>query len=45
MRAAIKVYEENRDTPTANLLQELLDGTERRIWFLHEVTTVGENEY
>jgi starvation-inducible DNA-binding protein len=45
MREAIDICEENRDTPTANLLQELLDGTERRIWFLHEVSTGGKNEY
>jgi starvation-inducible DNA-binding protein len=35
-RAAIEVCEENRDTPTANLLQEILNETEKRIWFLHE---------
>jgi starvation-inducible DNA-binding protein len=45
MRAAIEVCEENRDTPTANLLQEMLHETERRIWFLHEVSTGGENQY
>jgi starvation-inducible DNA-binding protein len=45
MRAAIEICEENRDTPTANLLQEMLDETERRIWFLHEVSTGGENQY
>jgi len=42
MRAAIEICEENRDTPTANLLQEMRDETERRIWFLHEVSTGGE---
>jgi len=36
-RAAIDVCDENRDTPTGNLLQEILDGTERRIWFLFEI--------
>jgi starvation-inducible DNA-binding protein len=36
-RAAIDVCEDNRDTPTANLLQEILDGTEKRIWFLNEI--------
>jgi len=35
-RAAIEVCEENRDTPTANLLQEILNETEKRIWFLNE---------
>lgn len=44
-RAAIEVCEENRDTPTSNLLQEVLDQTERRIWFLYEVSTGGKNEY
>src|SRR5213082_1781371 len=36
-RAAIAVCDGNRDTPTGNLLQEILDQTERRIWFLYEV--------
>jgi len=45
MRAAIEICEENCDTPTANLLQEMLDETEPRIWFLHEVSTGGENQY
>ena len=44
-RAAIRVCEENRDTPTSNLLQDILDQTERRIWFLYEVSTGGKNEY
>ena len=38
-RAAIAVCDQNRDTPTGNLLQEILDGTEKRIWFLYEVST------
>ena len=25
------------DTPTGNILQEILDHTERRIWFLYEL--------
>lgn len=37
-RAAIAVCDEHRDTPTGNLLQEFLDQTERRIWFLYEIT-------
>jgi starvation-inducible DNA-binding protein len=37
-RAAIEVCEKNRDTPTANLLQEILNETEKRIWFLYEVS-------
>ena len=36
-RAAIDICDENRDTPTGNLLQEILDQTERRIWFLFEI--------
>ncbi len=43
-REAIDITEENRDTPTSNLLQELLDDTERRIWFLFEVSQGGKNE-
>ena len=43
-RAAIEVCDENRDTPTGNLLQEILDQTERRIWFLYEISTGGRNE-
>jgi starvation-inducible DNA-binding protein len=37
-RAAIEECDRRRDTPTGNLLQELLDQTERRIWFLYELT-------
>lgn len=44
-REAIDITEKNRDTPTSNLLQELLDQTERRIWFLFEVSTGGKNEF
>jgi starvation-inducible DNA-binding protein len=44
-RAAIEICDKNRDTPTGNLLQEILDQTERRIWFLYEVSTGGKNEY
>src|SRR6059036_3261491 len=32
-RTAIAVCDQNRDTPTGNLLQEMLDQTEKRIWF------------
>lgn len=42
-REAIEICEEKRDTPTANLLQEMLDETEKRIWFLHEVSMGGKN--
>ena len=44
-RAAIEICEQNRDTPTANLLQDVLDQTEKRIWFLYEVSTGGRHEY
>lgn len=37
-RKAIKTTEENDDSPTSNLLQEQLDATERRIWFLYEIS-------
>jgi starvation-inducible DNA-binding protein len=37
-RAAIEVCDHHRDTPTGNILQEVLDATERRIWFLFELT-------
>lgn len=37
-RAAIKVCDSHEDTPTGNLLQEMLDETERRIWFLFELS-------
>jgi starvation-inducible DNA-binding protein len=40
-RAAIEVCDDNRDTPTGNILQELLDQTEKRIWFLYEAAQTG----
>ena len=42
-RAAIVVCDENRDSPTSNILQEILDQTEKRIWFLHAVSHGGHN--
>ncbi|MGE5642776.1 MAG: Dps family protein [Byssovorax cruenta] len=45
IREAIETCEENRDTPTANLLQEILDQTEKRSWFLHAVSTGAKNAY
>ncbi len=42
-RKAIKITEENDDSPTSNLLQEQLDATERRIWFLFEISRGDEN--
>jgi starvation-inducible DNA-binding protein len=43
MRAAMELCDEKRDHPTSNLRQELLDETEKRIWFLYEVSQGGEN--
>jgi starvation-inducible DNA-binding protein len=43
-RAAIEVCETRRDTPTSNILQDVLDQTERRVWFLYEVSQGGKNE-
>ncbi len=43
-RAAIEITEKNRDTPTSDLLQGLLDQTEKRIWFLYQVSTGGDHE-
>jgi len=37
-RKAIEVSDSRGDTPTGNLLQEILDETERRIWFLFELS-------
>jgi starvation-inducible DNA-binding protein len=37
-RRAIAVCDDQRDTPTGNILQDLLDHTERRVWFLFEVS-------
>jgi starvation-inducible DNA-binding protein len=37
-RAAIKLCDDRGDTPTGNILQDVLDQTERRIWFLYEVS-------
>lgn len=36
-RKAIEVCEEHHDSVTANVLQEILDLTERRKWFLFEI--------
>jgi len=41
-RAAIDVCSANHDEATGNLLQEIIDETERRIWFLYEVSQGGE---
>jgi starvation-inducible DNA-binding protein len=37
-RRAIRVCTEAGDDPTASLLQDVLDATERRIWFLFEAS-------
>jgi starvation-inducible DNA-binding protein len=37
-RKAIEVCDSRGDTPTGNILQEILDQTERRIWFLYELS-------
>ncbi len=42
-RTAIDICDKNRDTPTGNILQEILDQTEKRIWFLYEVSQGGHN--
>ena len=44
MREAMELAEEKRDHPTSNLLQEILDVTEKRIWFLFEISTGGQNQ-
>ena len=36
-RAAIEVCDRNRDSASSNALQEILDETERRKWFLFEI--------
>ncbi|HLZ22926.1 MAG TPA: DNA starvation/stationary phase protection protein [Ktedonobacterales bacterium] len=42
-RGAIEICERNRDSVTANLLQEVLDQTEKRIWFLFEIVQGAGN--
>jgi starvation-inducible DNA-binding protein len=43
IREAITVCDKNRDSPTSNLLQDILDKTERRKWFLYEVVQGSKN--
>jgi starvation-inducible DNA-binding protein len=43
IRDAITVCDKNRDSPTSNLLQDILDKTERRKWFLYEVVQGSKN--
>lgn len=37
-RAALKLADDHDDAPTNDLLQQILNETERRIWFLFEIT-------
>ena len=41
-RAAIAVCDEHGDSPTSNILHDLLDQTERRVWFLFEIAQEDE---
>jgi starvation-inducible DNA-binding protein len=43
IRNAITICDKNRDSPTSNLLQDILDKTERRKWFLSEVIQGSKN--
>src|SRR5437763_15966607 len=43
LREAIAVCEKSRDAATSNLLQEILDETERRKWFLFAVVQGVDN--
>jgi len=43
IRNAITICDKNRDSPTSNLLQDILDKTERRKWFLYEVGQGSKN--
>ena len=43
--AAIEICEQRRNMPTSGVLQEVLDKTERRVWFLYEVSQGGKNEF
>jgi starvation-inducible DNA-binding protein len=42
IRAAIEVCAQNHDSATENVLEEILDQTERRKWFLFETNQTGE---
>lgn len=42
LRSAIKIADENRDAPTSDLLQQTLNETEKRVWFLYEISMGGE---
>jgi starvation-inducible DNA-binding protein len=38
MRAAHKLADEHEDVATASLLEQFIDGAERRTWFLFEAS-------
>ncbi len=42
-REALQLADEHNDAPTNDLLQQILNETERRIWFLFEISQGGEN--
>lgn len=42
-RAAHEVCDRHRDDATASLRETIIDETERRIWFVHEVAVGGEH--
>jgi starvation-inducible DNA-binding protein len=42
MRAAHEICDEHKDVATASLLENFIDETERRVWFLFETTRSGE---
>ncbi len=43
IRNVIEVCDDNRDSATSNQLQDILDKTERRKWFLYEVLQGSKN--
>ena len=43
IRDAITICDKNRDSPTSNQLQDILDKTERRKWFLYGVMQGSRN--
>jgi len=43
-RQAYETCEANKDFPTANILEELMDETERRIWFLKMTSEGGTHQ-
>jgi len=43
IRAAIEVCDQNKDSATSNQLQDILDKTERRKWFLFEISRGTRN--